>query len=74
MWITFIIALTISLLSAYLCVTAHDRRSRTLEGLIAVGAMMACLGMAPIPVKILLLVGIFAVEQWRIRWEKAHES
>ncbi|MEL6491097.1 MAG: hypothetical protein ABG776_09350 [Cyanobacteria bacterium J06555_13] len=74
MWITFAIALTISLLSAYFCVTAHNRRSRILEGLIAVAAMMICLGMAPIPVKVLLLVGIFAMEQWRVRWETAHES
>lgn len=74
MWITFAIALSISLLSAYLCVTAHNRRSRALEGLIAIAAMMICLGVAPVPIQILLLVGIFAMEQWRVRWETAHHS
>ncbi|MGB3786907.1 MAG: hypothetical protein WA949_02780 [Phormidesmis sp.] len=74
MWITLAIALTISLLSACSCVTSPNRRSRALEGLIAIAAMMICLGIAPIPIKILLLLGIFAMEQWRVRWETAHES
>ncbi|MGB7088277.1 MAG: hypothetical protein WBD47_22160 [Phormidesmis sp.] len=72
MWVTFTIALTISSLSGYFFFTAHDRRSRLLEGLIALAAMMVCLGVAPLPVKGLLLLGVFAIEQWRVRWESAN--
>lgn len=74
MWITFAIALAISLLTGYLFVTATDKRSRVFEGLIALGSMMICLGIAPWPVKGLLLLGIFGLEQWRVRWEAAQDG
>ena len=74
MWTTFAIALTISLAAGYLFFTASDRGRRVLEGLVALGSMMICLGVAPWPVKVLLLIGIFTVEQYRVRWEKAHEQ
>ncbi len=73
MWTTLAIALTISLATGYLFFTASDRGSRVLEGLVTLGAMMICLGVAPWPVKVLLLIGIFTVEQYRVRWEKTHE-
>lgn len=72
MWTTFTIALAISLVTCYLFFTAHDRRKRVLEGLIAIGSMMICLAIAPFPIKILLLFSIFAMEQWRVQWEKVH--
>ncbi len=71
MWITFAIAFAISVTTGYLFFTASDRRSRILEGLIATGSMMVCLAIAPLPIKVLLLLSIFAMEQWRVRWEKA---
>ena len=74
MWTTFAIALTLSLATGYLFFTASDRRSRVLEGLVALGSMMVCLGVAPWPVKVLLLAGILAMEQWRVRWETSHEE
>ena len=74
MWITFTIALTISVVAGYFFFTASDRRSRVLEGLTATGSMMVCLAIAPLPVQILLLLSIFAMEQWRVRWEKAQEG
>ena len=74
MWTTFAIALTASLVTGYLFFTASDRRNRVLEGLVALGGIMICLGVAPWPVKVLLLVGIFTMEQYRVRWEKTHEQ
>ncbi|MGB3295088.1 MAG: hypothetical protein WBB01_19065 [Phormidesmis sp.] len=74
MWTIFAIALTISLGAGYLFFTASDRRDRLLEGLVALGSMMICLGVAPWPVKVLLLAGIFIMEQYRVRWEKTHEQ
>lgn len=71
MWTTFTIALLISLATGYFFFTAHDRRTRVLEGLIATGSMMVCLAIAPFTLKVLLLLSIFAMEQWRVRWEKA---
>lgn len=73
MWTTFAIALTIALVTGYLFFTASDRRSRVLEGLVALCGTMICLGIAPWPVKVPLLVGIFTMEQYRVRWEKTHE-
>ncbi|NJM98125.1 MAG: hypothetical protein HC800_14085 [Phormidesmis sp. RL_2_1] len=72
MWITFTIALTISITVGYFFFTASDRRQRILEGVIATGSMMVCLAIAPLPIKVLLLLSIFALEQWRVQWEKAH--
>jgi Na+/H+-dicarboxylate symporter len=69
MWITFSAALIISLISGYFFFTANDRRSRVLEGFIALGSMMICLAVAPLVVKGLLLLGVFTLEQWRVRWE-----
>lgn len=73
MWTTFTISLLISLIASYFFFTAHGRRSRALEGLIALASMMVCLGIAPVPVKIVLLLAILGVEQWRVRREKAQK-
>ena len=74
MWTTFTVSLLVSLSTGYFFFTAHDRRLRTTEGLIAAGSMMICLGIAPFPIQIVLLLVILAVEQWRIRWEKAQKA
>ena len=58
MWVVFTVSLLISLSATGLFVTAHNRRPRTLEGLIALASMMICLGIAPVPVKVVLLVAI----------------
>ena len=72
MWVTFTVALFISLIASYLFFTAHKRRPRALEGIVALTSMMICLGVAPAPIKVVLLVAIFVVEGWRLRWEKVH--
>lgn len=74
MWITFTIALLISLATGYLFFTVHDRHTIILEGLIATASMMVCLAIAPFAIKVLLLLFILAVEQWRVRWEKAQSA
>jgi len=74
MLVTFVVAFAVSLVSGYFFFTAQDRRSRTIEGLVATGAMMICLGIAPFPVQVLLLLGIFGMEQWRVRWEARQEQ
>ena len=74
MWTTFTIALSISFATGYFFFTARDRHSRVLEGLIAIGSMMICLAIAPFPLKVLLLLFIFAMEQWRVQWEKARNK
>lgn len=71
MWPLFTVSLLISLSASCLFFLAHKRRPRTLEGLIALASMMICLGIAPLPVQVVLLSAIFAVVGWRIRWEKA---
>jgi len=74
MWTTFIIALSISLATGYFFFTAHNRRTRVLEGIVAAGSMMICLAIAPFSLKVLLLLFIFAMEQWRVQWEKARNK
>ena len=74
MWTTFAITLILSLSTGYFFFVTRNRRVRLLEGLVAACSMMMCLGIAPVPIKVLLLVGIFAMEQWRVRWETTHES
>ena len=74
MWVTFSIALTICVIAGCLFFTAAGRKRRVLEGLLCLGSLFICLGVAPLPVKVLLLLGVFAVEQWRVRWESVHSS
>lgn len=74
MWLTLTIAFVILLGSGYLFFTASDRRSRVLEGLIALGSMMVCLAVAPFGLKLLLLASMFTIERWRMRWEKAQSN
>ena len=74
MWVTFSIALTICVAAGYLFFTAADRKSRVLEGLLCLGSLFVCLGIAPLPVQILLLLCVFAVEQWRVAWESGHSG
>lgn len=74
MWVIFTVSLLISLSASYFFFTAHKRRLRTVEGLIALAGMMICLGIAPFPVQIVLLLAILAAEQWRVRWEKSQEA
>lgn len=74
MWPLFTVSLLISLSATCLFFMAHKRRPRALEGLIALVSMMICLGIAPFPVQVVLLLAILAVVGWRIRWEKAQET
>ena len=74
MWTTFTISLLIALIASYFFFTAHRRRPRALEGMIALASTMICLGIAPVPIKIVLLITILGVEQWRVRWEKAQKA
>jgi len=74
MWPLFTVSLLISLSASYFFFMAHKRRPRTLEGLIALASIMICLGIAPFPMQIGLLLAIFAVIYWRVRWEKSQEA
>ncbi|EDX83099.1 hypothetical protein S7335_277 [Synechococcus sp. PCC 7335] len=74
MWTTFTITLILSVTMGYLFFVTSNKHARFLEGLIAVGSMLACLGISPVPIKILLIFGILAMEQWRVRWETTHQS
>ena len=74
MWPLFTVSLLISLSASCLFFMAHKRRPRALEGLIASAGMMICLGIATFPIQAILLLIIFGVVYWRVRWEKSQEA